>query len=49
MSEADPIGDELRKQATRGMSAVEIARWLRGELGPDAAFFAIRKLSLRGV
>jgi len=33
------IVGELRRRAAEGMTAVEIASWLRDELGPEATFF----------
>jgi hypothetical protein len=39
MNDGDPIVVELRKQAVQGRSAVEIAKWLRDELGSEATFF----------
>ena len=39
MNSTDAIVVELRRQAAQGRSAVEIATWLRDELGPEANFF----------
>ncbi|MGC9669805.1 hypothetical protein ACNTMW_25090 [Planosporangium sp. 12N6] len=39
MSDTDSIVAELKRQATQGKSAVEIAAWLRDVLGPDASVF----------